>query len=97
MPIPNVVLQYYIGMVFNSKENVMHYTLVSHVLCPYVQRVAIVLAEKGIPFERIDIDLSNKPAWFHLSSAYLNVSIRRRSISACAAAAVWSLPDDPSD
>jgi glutathione S-transferase len=38
--------------------------LVSHNLCPYVQRAAIVLAEKGIPFERIDIDLANKPAWF---------------------------------
>lgn len=30
--------------------------LVSHALCPYVQRVAIVLAEKGIAFERRDID-----------------------------------------
>ncbi len=38
--------------------------LVSHNLCPYVQRAEIVLAEKGIPFERIDIDLADKPAWF---------------------------------
>lgn len=38
--------------------------LVSHTLCPYVQRAAIVLAEKGVPFERRDIDLANKPAWF---------------------------------
>jgi glutathione S-transferase len=38
--------------------------LVSHALCPYVQRAAIVLAEKGLPFERRDIDLANKPAWF---------------------------------
>lgn len=38
--------------------------LVSHVLCPYVQRAAIVLAEKGIPFERRDIDLAYKPDWF---------------------------------
>jgi glutathione S-transferase len=38
--------------------------LVSHALCPYVQRAAIVLAEKGLPFERRYIDLSNKPAWF---------------------------------
>ena len=28
-------------------------TLVSHKLCPYVQRAAIVLAEKGVEFERI--------------------------------------------
>lgn len=39
-------------------------TLVSFDLCPYVQRAAIVLAEKGVPFERIDIDLDNKPDWF---------------------------------
>ena len=38
--------------------------LISHQLCPYVQRVAIVLAEKAVPFERVDIDLSNKPLWF---------------------------------
>jgi glutathione S-transferase len=39
-------------------------TLVSHALCPYVQRAAIVLAEKGVPFERRDIDLADKPGWF---------------------------------
>lgn len=38
--------------------------LVSHALCPYVQRAAVVLAEKGAPFERRDIDLANKPDWF---------------------------------
>lgn len=39
-------------------------TLVSHALCPYVQRAAIVLAEKGVPFERRWVDLANKPQWF---------------------------------
>ncbi|MEJ7930921.1 glutathione S-transferase family protein [Ramlibacter sp. AN1015] len=39
-------------------------TLVSHALCPYVQRAAIVLAEKGTAFERRWIDLADKPAWF---------------------------------
>jgi glutathione S-transferase len=38
--------------------------LISHSLCPYVQRAAIVLAEKEQPYERIDIDLANKPDWF---------------------------------
>lgn len=38
--------------------------LVSHGLCPYVQRVAIVLAEKGLAFERREIQLDNKPEWF---------------------------------
>jgi glutathione S-transferase len=39
-------------------------TLISHTLCPYVQRAAIVLAEKNIAFECIDIDLAAKPDWF---------------------------------
>ena len=39
-------------------------TLVSHTLCPYVQRAAIVLAEKGAPFERRWVDLARKPDWF---------------------------------
>ncbi|NGX94217.1 MAG: glutathione S-transferase family protein [Candidatus Afipia apatlaquensis] len=38
--------------------------LISHKLCPYVQRAVISLTEKGVPFERIDIDLDNKPEWF---------------------------------
>jgi glutathione S-transferase len=39
-------------------------TLVSHKLCPYVQRAIIALTEKNVPFERIDVDLANKPDWF---------------------------------
>jgi glutathione S-transferase len=38
--------------------------LISHKLCPYVQRAVIALTEKGVDFERIDIDLANKPDWF---------------------------------
>lgn len=39
-------------------------TLISFDLCPYVQRAAIVLREKGVAYERVDIDLANKPDWF---------------------------------
>lgn len=38
--------------------------LISHKLCPYVQRAVIVALEKQIAFERVDIDLANKPDWF---------------------------------
>ena len=38
--------------------------LVSHHLCPYVQRAVIALAEKGAAHERTYIDLAEKPAWF---------------------------------
>jgi glutathione S-transferase len=43
-------------------------TLISHHLCPYVQRIAIALAEKGVPFERVSVDLGNKPDWFKVLS-----------------------------
>jgi len=38
--------------------------LISHDLCPYVQRAMISLVEKGVDFERTNIDLANKPDWF---------------------------------
>ncbi len=40
------------------------YTLISHPLCPYVQRAIITLEEQNISYKRIDIDLANKPDWF---------------------------------
>lgn len=39
-------------------------TLVSAPLCPYVQRAAITLREKSVPFARRTIDLADKPGWF---------------------------------
>ncbi|MEF0943271.1 glutathione S-transferase family protein [Rhizobium sp. BR 362] len=39
-------------------------TLVSHHLCPYVQRAVITLTEKAVPFELRYVDLSAKPDWF---------------------------------
>src|SRR3954451_15521035 len=43
-------------------------TLASHKLCPYVQRAVIALAEKGVPFTRLDVDLADKPDWFRRAS-----------------------------
>jgi glutathione S-transferase len=40
-------------------------TLYNAARCPYVARVRIVLAEKGIEFETVEIDLSDRPAWFY--------------------------------
>jgi len=42
----------------------MQLTLISHTLCPYVQRAAIVLAEKNVEFDRRWVDLAAKPSWF---------------------------------
>lgn len=33
--------------------------------CPYCARVRIALAEKGIEYETIEIDLSDRPAWLY--------------------------------
>ena len=38
--------------------------LISHMLCPYVQRSQITVLEKQIPCDREYIDLANKPDWF---------------------------------
>ena len=52
-------------------------TLVSHHLCPYVQRAAIALGEKGVAFERIAIDLAAKPDWFRAISPLGKVPLLR--------------------
>lgn len=39
-------------------------TLISHALCPYVQRITIALTEKGVAHELRVVDLGNKPQWF---------------------------------
>ena len=46
----------------------MELTLVSHHLCPYVQRAAIVLHEKGVIFSRRYVDLAAKSDWFRAVS-----------------------------
>jgi len=40
-------------------------TLYDAARCPYCARVRIALAEKGIPYEPVAIDLSNRPAWIY--------------------------------
>lgn len=58
--------------------------LITHVLCPYVQRSVIVLQEKNISYRRTDIDLANKPDWFlelsPLGKVPVLVTDKRRSL-----------------
>lgn len=51
--------------------------LISHHLCPYVQRAAIAMDEKGVPFERINVDLASKPDWFQRLSPLGKVPLLR--------------------
>ena len=52
-------------------------TLVSHDLCPFVQRAIIMLLKKGIPHDRVYIDLTAKPAWFNAISPLGKVPLLR--------------------
>jgi glutathione S-transferase len=40
-------------------------TLYNAARCPYAARARIVLAEKDIEFETVEIDLSDRPAWLY--------------------------------
>ena len=51
--------------------------LVSFQLCPYAQRVMIVLNEKSVDFHRTNISLANKPDWFTAISPLGKVPLLR--------------------
>ena len=53
------------------------FELISNYLCPYTQRAAIVLAEKGLAYERNYIDLAAKPEWFTKLSPLGKVPVLR--------------------
>jgi glutathione S-transferase len=40
-------------------------TLYDAARCPYCARARIFLAEKGVPHEPVEIDLSDRPAWLY--------------------------------
>ena len=39
--------------------------LIDAARCPYCARVRIALAEKGVEYETVEIDLSQRPAWVY--------------------------------
>ena len=51
------------------------YLLVSFKTCPWVQRAAIVLREKGVDFEFRHIDRDNRPDWFLSISPHKKVPV----------------------
>jgi len=56
---------------------VTKYLLVSFETCPWVQRAAIVLREKNIPFEFRHISADNRPDWFLAISPHKKVPVLR--------------------
>ena len=53
------------------------YLLVSFKTCPWVQRAAIVLREKGVAFEFRHIEPDNRPDWFLAISPHKKVPVLR--------------------
>src|SRR5688572_7698813 len=51
------------------------YKLCSFKTCPWVQRAAIVLQEKKIPYDIDYIDANNRPAWFLAISPHSKVPV----------------------
>jgi RNA polymerase-associated protein len=49
-----------------SMDSMAHMlTLYDAARCPYCARVRILLAEKEVPYETVEIDLENRPVWLH--------------------------------
>lgn len=51
------------------------FMLCSFMTCPWVQRAAIVLQQKKIPYEIAYIDRNNRPAWFLAMSPHSKVPV----------------------
>lgn len=50
-------------------------TLYDAARCPYCARVRIALAEKGVPYETVEIDLDDRPDWIYELNATGRVSV----------------------
>src|SRR6266508_4325200 len=50
-------------------------TLYDAARCPYCARVRILLAEKEIPYETVEIDLENRPVWLYKKNSVGRVPV----------------------
>jgi glutathione S-transferase len=63
-------------------------TLYDAARCPYCARVRIVLAEKGIEYETVEIDLDDRPAWIYEKNRLGRVPVLEEDTFALAESAV---------
>jgi glutathione S-transferase len=56
--------------------------------CPYCARVRIVLAEKGIEYETVEIDLDDRPAWIYEKNSLGRVPVLEEDTFVLAESAV---------
>src|SRR5688572_17223102 len=52
-----------------------NYRLCSFKTCPWVQRAAIVLRAKDVPYDIVYIDRNNRPEWFRAISPHSKVPV----------------------
>lgn len=57
----------------NSSENEIE--LLGYELCPFTQRINIILTEKNIPHKTTYIDIFNKPEWFNTISPLKEIPV----------------------
>jgi RNA polymerase-associated protein len=60
-------------------------TLYDAAHCPYCARARIVLAEKGVEYETVEIDLNDRPAWIYEKNATGRVPVLEED--------AWLLPE----
>ena len=60
-------------------------TLFDAARCPYCARVRIVLAEKGVEYETVEIDLRDRPAWIYEKNSTGRVPVLEEG--------AWLLPE----
>ena len=58
-------------------------TLYDAARCPYCARVRIVLAEKGLEYETVAIDLADRPAWIYEKNATGRVPVIEEDAWSC--------------
>jgi glutathione S-transferase len=60
-------------------------TLYDAARCPYCARARIVLAEKGVEYETVEVDLNDRPAWIYEKNATGRVPVLEEG--------TWLLPE----
>jgi len=60
-------------------------TLYDAARCPYCARVRIVLAEKNVEYETVEVDLTNRPAWIYEKNSTVGVPVVEEE--------AWLLPE----
>ncbi|KAJ1795694.1 hypothetical protein LPJ56_007307, partial [Coemansia sp. RSA 2599] len=53
------------------------YTLYSNYACPFAQRALRAFHVAKVPYKLVEIDLQNKPTWYHLVNPQLKVPALR--------------------